>query len=198
MDGNGSTDPLITHFIQGRSVPLPMRDDFIAQIPMMKKKFNDYSSYANATTIDILTPEQLTTPLQLKANEMETSYFENTGKTFVKKNLPIEAQYSSIHAMAVTDLNGDSNPDLVMAGNNSLNRIYLGRQDANHGVVMLGDGKGNFTYLPQPKSGLIIRGDVRCILVDGDRLMFGINNRPMQCFEINQKSKMISGYVQLK
>jgi enediyne biosynthesis protein E4 len=185
IDSNGSTDPLMTHFIQGKSVPFAMRDDVIAQLPMLKKKFNDYTSYANATIGNILTPEQTKSSPKLMVNTLQTSYFENTGKTFVKKSFPIEAQFSSIHAMVATDLNGDGHSDLVMAGNNQWNRIYIGRQDANHGMVFLGDGKGGFNYLPQPQSGLNIKGDVRSILVDGKAFIFGINNEAVRSYKIN-------------
>ena len=112
---------------------------------------------------------------------------ENTGKTFVKKKLPEEVQYSSIYAIAVSDLNNDGNSDLVMAGNNSLNRIYLERQDSNHGMVLLGDGKGDFQYLSQEKSGLNISGDVRSILSDAGGLIFGINNAPVKRYKIKKQ-----------
>lgn len=187
MDGNGSTDPLIMHYIGSESVPLPLRDDLIGQVPMMKKKFNDYRLYAKATINEILTPDQLAKSPILITNAMATVYLQNTGKTFVKKELPEEVQYSSIYAIAVSDLNNDGNKDLVMAGNNSLNRIYLGRQDSNHGMVLLGDGKGNFQYLSQEKSGLNVKGDVRSILSDADGLIFGINNAAVKRYKIKKE-----------
>jgi len=48
-----------------------------------------------------------------------------------------------------------------LSGNNASTRIKFGRYRANHGVVLLGDGKGNFSYLGQQKSGLSIRNDIR-------------------------------------
>jgi len=187
VDGNGSTDPLIMHYIGSESVPLPLRDDLIGQVPMMKKKFNDYRLYAKATINEILTPDQLAKSPILITNAIATVYLKNTGKTYVKKELPVEAQYSPIYAIAVSDLNNDGNSDIVMGGNNSLNRIYLGRQDANHGMVMLGDGKGNFRYLSQEKSGLNVRGDVRSILSDADGLIFGINNAPVKRYKTKKQ-----------
>ena len=175
------------HYIGSESVPLPLRDDLIGQVPIMKKKFNDYGLYAKATVNEILTPDQLAKSPILITNAIATVYLTNTGKTFVKKELPVEAQYSPIYAIAISDLNNDGNSDLVMAGNNSLNRIYLGRQDANHGMVLLGDEKGNFQYLSQEKSGLNVRGDVRSILSDADGLIFGINNAPVKRYKIKKQ-----------
>jgi len=46
IDGNGSIDPVITHFVDGVSYPMVPRDDMVGQVPLLKKKFNDYSIYA--------------------------------------------------------------------------------------------------------------------------------------------------------
>ncbi len=89
----------------------------------------------------------------------------------------------------MTDLNHDGNDDLILAGNNLSNRIYLGRDDANHGVVLLGDGKGNFRYLPQVKSGLHLKGEVRSAMVEGDRVFFGVNNEALKSYRIQSPSK---------
>jgi len=37
---------------------------------------------------------------------------------------------------------------LVLAGNNAWTRIKFGRYKANHGALLLGNGKGNFVYVP--------------------------------------------------
>ncbi len=184
VDGNGSIDPLIMRYIGNESVPLVSRDDMLGQVPVLKKKFIDYSVYAKAGINEILTPDQLLKSPVLKANTMTTVYLENTGDRFVKKELPVEAQVSPVYTIAVADLNHDGNLDLVLAGNNMYNRIYLGHYDANHGVALLGDGKGNFSYLPQWKSGLKVRGDVRSSVVVGEELFFGVNNSGVKSYKI--------------
>ncbi len=190
LDGNGSVDPIITHYMNNESVPLALRDDFIGQLPMQKKKFNDYSLYAKAGIKDIFTADQKEKSPVLTTNELATVYLENTGKSFVKKELPTETQGSPIHAIAVLDINSDGNLDLVMAGNNSANRIYLGRQDANHGLVLLGNGKGNFSYLSQQKSGINVKGDVRSIISCNDQLFFGVNNAAIKNYKLKSKLKV--------
>ncbi len=184
LDGNGSVDPVITYYNTNENVPLALRDDLIGQVPMLKKKFNDYSLYAKAGINDILTVDQLSKTPVLTTNSLTTIYLENMGKTFAKRELPVEVQFSPVFAIAVADLNKDGNLDIVMAGNNSKNRIYLGRDDANHGQVLLGNGKGNFTYLSPQKSGLKLRGDTRSILVERDRLLFGINGSSVKCYQL--------------
>ena len=60
--------------------------------------------------------------------------------------------------------NHDGKKDILLAGNNEWTRIKFGRYCANHGVVLLGNGKGDFKYATQTESGLNIRGNVRSLL----------------------------------
>ena len=68
----------------------------------------------------------------------------------------------------------------MLAGNNTWTRIKYGRYSADHGILLIGDGKGNFSYVPQMNSGLNVRGDVRSILQvktgDAINIFFGMNN----------------------
>ena len=56
--------------------------------------------------------------------------------------------------------------------------MRFGRHRSNHGIVLTGNGKGEFSYVPQYESGLNIRGDVRSlemINVKGrEKLLFGV------------------------
>ena len=68
----------------------------------------------------------------------------------------------------------------MLTGNNTWTRIKFGRYSANHGVLLLGDGKGGFTYVPQAKSGLNIRGNVRSLKLirsgKTQRIIAGVND----------------------
>lgn len=184
IDGNGSLDPIITRFVGNDSVPMVLRDDLIGQVPILKKKFNDYPSYARAGIADILTPDQLKNAPQLTTNLMKTIYLENTGTKFVIRELPLEAQFAPVYSIAAGDLNHDGNKDLVLTGNNTYNRIYVGRQDANHGIALLGDGRGHFRYITQAESGLRVRGDTRSSVITGDQMLFGVNNSKVTSYRI--------------
>jgi hypothetical protein len=181
FDANGSIDPIFCYYINGRSYPANSRDDLTEQLPMLKKKFLEYHQYANATIYDIFTPEQLKDAGVLSVTEQSTIYLQNDGaKGFTKKNLPIQAQYAPVYAITSLDADKDGKKDLVLAGNNSWTRIKFGLYSANHGILMTGDGKGNFTYIPQWRSGFNIRQNVRSLEVVSAgkevRLIFGINN----------------------
>jgi hypothetical protein len=109
---------------------------------------------------------------------------------FLKKELPREAQYGPVYAIAATDIDGDGKKDLVLAGGNQWTRIRFGRYRAGHGILLLNDGKGNFRYVPQAASGLNLRDDIRSVLelgpVSGNskRLLFGANNSAVKIYSL--------------
>lgn len=181
FDGNGSIDPIFCYYINGISYPANSRDDLTDQLPMLKKKFLEYHQYANATINDVFTPDQLKGAKVLNVTEQSTLYLQNdVEKGFSKKPLPVQAQYAPVYAITSLDANKDGKNDLLLAGNNSWTRIKYGRYSANHGILLIGDGKGNFTYIPQWRSGLNIRENVRSVqaITTGNQIqfIFGINN----------------------
>ena len=191
FDGNGSVDPIFCYYINGVSYPAASRDDLTDQLPGLKKKFLEYHTYATATIKDVFTEEQLKDAGLLKAEITESVYLQNNGPNgFVLKTLPLEMQYTPVYAMAAIDADGNGKKDIIAAGNNIWSRIKFGRYSANHGMVFTGDGKGNFAYAPQFKSGLNIKGDVRSMqLIEIDKkaqLIFGVNNAVMQTFSLNK------------
>lgn len=186
FDENGSVDPIFCYYIGGVSYPAASRDDLMDQLPSLKNKFLEYHKYANATINDLFTADQLKDAKMLKAEVLETVYLENTGKGFNLKPLPVEAQYAPVYAIASSDLDKDGKKDLILAGNNSWTRIKFGHFTSNNGMLFSGNGKGEFKYVPQWKSGLNIRGNVRSLKVfpsvknSGNQLVFGINNAPVK------------------
>ena len=181
FDNNGSIDPVLCYYIGGVSYPASSRDDLVEQLPLLKKKFLEYKEYATATINDIFTPDQLKDAGLLKAETMETVYLENQGnKGFVLHELPLPAQYAPVYGIILEDLNQDGKKDMLLAGNNTWTRIKFGRYAANHGVLMLGDGKGAFTYVPQTKSGLQLIGNVKSLKLihsgNSPKIMAGIND----------------------
>ncbi|MEO6722671.1 MAG: VCBS repeat-containing protein [Ferruginibacter sp.] len=192
FDANGSVDPILCYYIGDTSYPAASRDDITDQLPFLRKKFLEYHSYASATINELFTPEYLKDAGQLKATTMRTIYLENKGADgFAERKLPIEAQYSPVYSIVVTDVNGDGNLDMICTGNNAWTRIKFGRYRANHGMVFLGDGKNHFTFLPQWSTGLNIRGDVRSstLLNAGGKqeLIVGINDDKLKCYTISKR-----------
>lgn len=182
FDNNGSVDAIMCCYVSGTSYPIYSRDDLMAQMPFIEKKFPTYESYANATINDIFTPEQLNDALKLKAVIFASCYLENKGNSqFVLKPLPLAAQLSPVYAISSADYNNDGNTDILLAGNFSGARIQFGDYDANRGLLLAGSGKGSFRVVPNYLSGFNIRGEVRDIspvkTASGkDLLVFALNN----------------------
>ena len=187
FDGNGSVDGVMCYYIGGKSYPALSRDELVDQLPGLKKQFNDYASYSVATIDNVFSKEQLTKAKKLTANRFTSTYMENKGNgTFELRDLPVEAQFSPVFAIQSLDVNNDGNKDLVLAGNFEKTRVLIGKYDANHGVLLLGDGKGGFKYVAQSLSGLNLRGDVRDVayITESKKkiLLFSINNRSVECY----------------
>ena len=177
FDQNGSIDPILCYYIDGKSFPAYSRDDMTEQLPFLKKKYLYYTNYADETLEDIFSAAERKGMQKLNAQLMQSVYLQNNGaEGFVIKMLPAEAQCSPIYAMVSGDFNNDGLKDLIVGGNNTFTRIKFSRYDANHGMLFLGDGKGNFSYVPSMQSGLCIRGDVRSMVLNGKDIFWGMNN----------------------
>jgi len=133
------------------------------QMVGLRQKYVTYDSYSNKTIYDIFDKELVDSSSKLIVDNLKTTWFENVNGKFEIRSLPKEANFSSIHAIAVDDFNHDGHNDILLAGNVEQTRIKLGRMDANFGCLLLGDGKGNFTYVSQLESGLSLKGCVRSL-----------------------------------
>jgi enediyne biosynthesis protein E4 len=183
IDNNGSIDPIITSYTNGEQHLLPFLDDLSFQVPILKKKFLYYKSYANAKIEDVIGGSQVDCP-SLSANTFQSIVLKNNNSILERIDLPIEAQYAPLFSIASIDANKDGIKDLILTGNLTRTRIRFGRYDANHGMLFLGDGKCGFNYVNQAKSGLGLRGDVRSSLTLGNYVFFGINSDELITYKI--------------
>ncbi|WP_276366009.1 VCBS repeat-containing protein [Chryseolinea sp. H1M3-3] len=190
FDNNGSVDPILNYYVQGKEYPFPSRDELLDQMYSMRSKFTDYASYSNARLEDIFSANDLKDAKRLKATLLESVYLENKQGKFEIHELPHEAQFSPIYAMTIVDYNKDGNMDLITGGNQSSIRIRMGVIDANFGQLFQGDGKGNFVYVPQPRSGLSSTGDTKSLQMinvrGDDYLLIGINNVGVKTYKLNR------------
>jgi hypothetical protein len=185
FDDNGSVDPILTFYIKGQSYPYVTRDELQDQISMMRTRFASYETYAEATLRDIFTPAELGGVKHLSATYLKNAYFESSASgKFVEKSLPVEAQYAPVFAITPLDFNRDGKLDVLLAGNMNQARLRFGKYDANYGVLLQGDGKGGFSYVPQHQSGLEVKGDVRSILPVNNTLLFGVNQQEVKAYKI--------------
>ena len=174
FDGNGTVEPILCFYIQGKSYPFLSRDEIVGQINGMSRKFNRYQDYADATLQTVFSPEQLKGASHLTANILTTSLFErgSDGK-FHLQNLPVQAQFSPVFTITPFDYDNDGNEDVLLCGNINHARLRFGNYDANYGMLLKGDGKGHFAYIGQPLSGFNVKGNTRSVIKVNNLLIFG-------------------------
>jgi len=187
FDSNGTVDPILSFYVQGKNYPYITRDELVMQMSSMGARYPDYKSYADVMLNDLFSDKELSSAQKLEANHLQTTLFLSTpqGK-YQTTNLPIEAQFSPTFAITSLDYNQDGKKDLWVGGNISQGRLRLGKFDANYGLLLQGDGTGKFTSVPQAKSGFKLTGDVRSVVTMGDYLLFGINQGAVKAYRVKK------------
>lgn len=185
FDHNGSNDIVLSYFEQGVCYPLRGRSCSSQQIPEIKKKFPTYNLFSEATVTDVYGEEDLNNALELKAYHFASSYLENNGDgTFEVKELPELAQISTMFGIAPMDYDGDGNLDVLTAGNFHEAEIETPRADASIGLLLKGDGSGNFKPMSHFESGFFARENTKGIS------LVKAGNKEIKAFVLNNGSKL--------
>ncbi|WP_315815710.1 VCBS repeat-containing protein [Paraflavitalea speifideaquila] len=72
-------------------------------------------------------------------DETGSCWLENIGNgKFVKRYLPMEAQFAPVNAIVCVDIDGDGMIDLLLAGNEYQTEVMTGRYDASYGCYLRG------------------------------------------------------------
>ena len=192
FDENGSIEQVITCYNGDKAYPMALRHDLVAVLPYLKKKYLKYDSYKEQTIEDIFTKEQLAKAIKLESKEMRSSVIiNNRNGTFTLKPLPVEAQFSTVSGIAVSDYDGDGKADILLGGNFYQSKPEVGIYDASYGLLLKGDGKGNFKAVKEMQSGILVKGQVRNItsIKAGKKnlLIFAKNNEAPTIFETTNK-----------
>lgn len=186
FNNDGNYDAIPSVFYKNKEgerieVPFHGRDDLAKQMNTIRKKFDNFSKFANAGIKDVLSEEDLKEALILKANYLKTSYIENLGKgEFKVSALPIQTQTAPINGMLVEDFDADGNLDILMVGNDYGTEVSVGRFDAFNGLLLKGTGKGKFKPLNLSETAFCVGGDakglVRVTNAKGQPLMMATQN----------------------
>ncbi len=170
FDNNGSIDAITSCYskMQDGSMqlcPVHFWDELNTQSPKFRRQFGKYKQFSKATMETLLSKKDLEGVLILEGNYSYTSYVENLGNNQFKiRALPMEAQFAPVNGSLVYDINQDGNDDVLLVGNDYGNEVFSGRMDAFTGLVLQGDGKGNFTPIPHTKSGFYVSGDAKAFV----------------------------------
>lgn len=186
FDQNGTMDFFLNYYIQGKSYPACSRDEMAEQIPALKKKFPNYQTFSEASIEDFFEGIQLEKAHKKEITNLKTIILENNKGKFVVHELPIQAQYAPVYAIAMADFDHDGKKDILLAGNNSKFRLRIGKVDANYGVVLLNKGNFNFKNVSVSQSGIYLRGDVRETKIIDSFMFVGVNNEKVRVISFEQ------------
>ncbi len=169
FDGNGNFDAVLSCYMKaedGLMKPFPMhtRDDLITQLIQIRRAYPGYAQYGHATVDEVIPVGDRSGATTLRATHFASSYLQNEGNgRFIMKALPAQAQFAPVFGMAATDADGDGNLDILLVGNSYATEVFTGRYDAMAGLLLPGDGKGNFKPLSVAESGFFVESDAKAL-----------------------------------
>jgi enediyne biosynthesis protein E4 len=186
FDGNTRNETILCQYNNGQSYLVPLRNDMVKQIPILKKKYLQYANYKEQDIEQVFSPEQIKKAVKKEVTTLKSAILLNLGgMKMAWSDMPQQAQISPIYAIASGDFNHDGAIDLILGGNHERCKPETGIYLASRGTVMLGDGKGGFKPIPSSQSGIDIGGCVRGIAVLNNQILVTRNGNPLLKYTYN-------------
>jgi len=141
---------------------VPSRDWAVLKnsFPMLQDTFHNFTAFSTAGIVDVLAAG-LPAMRELSVATLDSIVLLNRGDHFEIAPLPLEAQVSPVFGLAVGDLDGDGNEDVLLAQNFFGVGPAESRLDAGCGAWLRGNGHGQFTAVPSRESGIAVYGEGR-------------------------------------
>src|SRR6266496_2420098 len=200
VDKNGSEDLIPAYYIKNNDgkyelFPGMDRNQLAEEFPSIKKKYLLHKDFSNVNMEKLASDFGNDGWTKLKCEITKNVWIENMGnEKFKLHELPTQAQFAPVNTILPYDINDDGNMDLMIAGNEYETDAMTGRYDASYGLVLEGDGKGNFHLVNIVKSGFILDGDVKDmklinVMNKGKVVVAAVNNDKVKCFAVKNKNK---------
>lgn len=162
FDRSGSIEQIFCTKIGDKYYPIVDRDEFVSQMPSIKKKLLYYKDYAHMSIDQLFKPEQLQDAQIFQVNLLASIMLLSGPTGYHKFELPAQLQYSPLYALLITDLDNDGVVDLIAGGNNYQVKPQFGRNDASSCWLFFGCNRGG-DYSLTAGQDLDIKGEVRDI-----------------------------------
>jgi hypothetical protein len=141
-------------------VPRRLRNQLAAAIPDLPARFPTQKSFSEATLAQVL-GDRHAHANRLQAAFLGTAVLLNHKGSFEVRALPPEAQYAPAFSVNVADFDGDGFEDVFFSQNFFANEPEIPRYDAGRGLLLRGDGAGDFKAVPGQESGILVYGEQR-------------------------------------
>jgi hypothetical protein len=160
--GDGQRHIVEAEIEDGVLVPIRGRSCSLAAMPGLAEKFKTYHLFASSSLDEIYGLTPIKSAERFACHTLESGLLINdgTGK-FEFRPLPRIAQISPIFGMVFEDFDRDGHLDLALAGNFYQPQWETGPYDGSIGVLLRGDGSGQFVAVDPVESGLLLPGDLR-------------------------------------
>ena len=166
FDNNGKIEPIYAFYQNNVLVPVMGRDVIAGSLPQIKKRFPDYGSFADKTFHEIFPEQMLRGAITLKAGQLASLLFENTGdNTFAIHLLPVAAQFGPVKDILATDFDRDGHIDILLTGNENGSNYRFGNYDGLNILCLRNTGKLGlgFESLPYADSGISLEKQGRSL-----------------------------------
>jgi len=163
FDNNGTIDPIMATYKNGKAYPIALRHDLLDQLPSLQNKFPTYKSYAGKTVSDIFSSDALANSYRDSVTQLASIVGWNDGSgNFSIQKLPMQAQLTSLYGIGSFDMGQNGHKEILLGGNLYNVDPEFGRYDAGYGTL-LEVQKDSLVALPAQKNGLSIDGQIRQI-----------------------------------
>ncbi len=162
INSNGRIDIVETLFDKGSNSYVPRRRLYeLGSIANIMGSITSNRQFAHSSLDEIFGPNFKSIVPSKEINSLKTMIFISNGTSFTAHALPLQAQLSASIDATVADFNNDGNEDLFLGQNFFDFPPNEPRQDAGRGLLLLGNGHGDFKSVPGDESGIEIEGAQR-------------------------------------
>ena len=141
-------------------VPRRMPEKVSEALPDVRGRFATHKAFSLATMAEVLGSHQAAAH-EVRASTLASMVFLNRTNHFYKELLPADAQFAPAFSVNVGDFDGDGYEDIFLSQNFFPNEPEVPRYDAGRGLLLRGDGTGQFLAMPGQESGIKVYGEQR-------------------------------------
>lgn len=193
FDNNGTIEQIFTRNINGRDVPIHLRRELAGQISAIKKQNLRFSEYATKSIDELFSEKIIENSIVKEITTFKSLIaLSDSEGNYEFKELPAEAQLSSIHAIEHL-ITKDGNKYFLVAGNDFNLKPQFSRLDASKGLLLKIGKNGEMEIISTKISGFLVEGEVKHIRKISNRngeifILVAINNQEPKIFKFNEKA----------
>ena len=191
FDANGTFETIVAVEKNGKYYTTMGLDELVEEFSgMLKKKFNNYKSFAGKTVEEIFDIKMLEKAAYYEVHNMKSGYLRNDKGKFTFVPFSNKMQVSPITSFAITDFDGDGKEEVFAAGNYFGVTPYHSRFDGFSGALI----KDQKTIYLGNQIGIdLTKKAVRhldVITFNGkNHLLVTVNNKKAEVYELPKTKK---------